>query len=181
MSKQVVPIMSKDDERFMAYTGVMQWAHAVVMQFPRVVASKKEIGRSADFALSIYASNSEDHFFVIAANKLQEYQAWARSFGLFEGVDFSEIDSFPRQDVKDLRNMREHIVDYFSGGGREKQRWHVETPEFRADASCLVGTLLGGRLDYVAFAGAAERLLAQLKSVPIPYPPETRPGLPQGY
>lgn len=181
MAKQVVPIMSKDNERFMAYAGVMQWAHAVVMQYPRVVASKSEIGNSADFAPSIYASNSEDHFFVIAANKLQEYQTWARSFGLFEGVDFSEIDGFPRQDVRDLRNMREHIVDYLSGEGWEKQRWYIETPDFGADASSLVGTLLGGRLDYVAFAGAATRLLAQLKSVPIPYPPDTRPGVPQGY
>lgn len=67
--------------------------------------------------------------------------------------------------------MREHIVDYFWGAGNARDRWMVETPEYKADASSVVGTIIGGRLDWIAFGVAAERLLPQLLAEPIPYPP----------
>ena len=75
------------------------------------------------------------------------------------------------QGIRDLRNMREHIVDYFWGAGNARDRWMVETPEYKADASSVVGTIIGGRLDWIAFGVAAERLLPQLLAEPIPYPP----------
>jgi hypothetical protein len=49
----------------------------------------------------------------------------------------------------------------------------VETPEFKADASTLVGNIIGGRLDYKAFAEAARRLLPQLLKEPNPKPRNT--------
>jgi hypothetical protein len=63
--------------------------------------------------------------------------------------------------------MREHVVDYFKGEGLEKDRW---TPEFSADASSVVGNMIGGRLDWVKFSDAAKRLLPALLKEPIPYP-----------
>ena len=81
---------------------------------------------------------------------------------------FSEIDKFDTQDTRDLRNMREHVVDYFQGRGNNQDRWWVETPEFKADASTMVGNIIGGRLDYKAFAEAARRLLPQLLKEPVP-------------
>lgn len=66
--------------------------------------------------------------------------------------------------------MREHVVDYFKGDGIVKERWVFETPEYSADASSRVGNMLGGRLDYIKFSEAAERLLPQLLKEPIPYP-----------
>jgi hypothetical protein len=71
--------------------------------------------------------------------------------------------------IRDLRNMREHIVDYFTGAGNARNRWVVETPEYKADASSVVGTMIGGRLDWIALGGAAERLLPQLLAERIPY------------
>jgi hypothetical protein len=97
-----------------------------------------------------------------------EYRDWAASFGLFAMVDFSEIDKFSKGDIRDLRNMREHIVEYFRGEGRAPDRWTVETPEYKADASSVNGTMLGGRLDWAAFADAASRLLPALLAEPIP-------------
>jgi hypothetical protein len=95
-------------------------------------------------------------------------------------VDFSEIDAFSGQDIiRDLRNMREHVVDYFQGHGRASQRWFAETPHFRADASSVVGTMIGGRLDWIKFAAAAERLLPKLLAEPIPYSPMHSQRLPQ--
>jgi len=91
------------------------------------------------------------------------------TFGLCSNVTFSEIDNFSSNDIRDLRNMREHVVEYFQGVGRNKDRWMVETPEYRADASGMVGTKIGGRLDWKAFSEAAARLLPQLLKEPIPY------------
>jgi hypothetical protein len=56
-------------------------------------------------------------------------------------------------------------------GNLAKDRWRVETPEFSADASACVGTVIGGRLDWKLFAQACERLLPLLLSEPIPFPP----------
>jgi len=67
--------------------------------------------------------------------------------------------------------MREHVVDYFKGEGLASDRWVVETPEYKADASTYNGTMIGGRLDWGKFAAAAERLLPKLLAQPIPYPP----------
>jgi hypothetical protein len=175
---KTAPIMSKDEECFMAFTGLIQWTQGVVFQSKRVIAASEQLAKCASnpepLPEAIYASHSEEHYFVIAAYKVIEYRQWVRSLGLCNGADFSEIDSFSRQDLKDLRNMREHIVEYFQGKGNEKTRWYIETPEYRADASCTVGTMIGGRLDYVRFTGAAERLLSKLLKQPIPYPSHSR-------
>jgi len=72
--------------------------------------------------------------------------------------------------IRDLRNMREHVVDYSKGEGLEKDRWMIDTPEFSADASSVVGNMIGGRLDWVKFSDAAKRLLPALLKEPIPYP-----------
>ena len=126
--------------------------------------------------LARYGFHTECNYFAIAANKLLEFKEWALSLGLCATVDFSEVDAFSRQDIKDLRNMREHVLDYFRGGGHFAGRWIVETPEYKADASSFVGTLIGGRLDWSAFGEAAQRLLLKLLSEPVPYPP--RPSMP---
>jgi hypothetical protein len=83
---------------------------------------------------------------------------WVRTFGLCSSVDFGEVDQFSEQDIKDLRDMREHAVDYLRGVGREPDRWIV----------------IGRRLDWVAFGAAAERLLQRLLAEPIPYPPDPK-------
>lgn len=66
--------------------------------------------------------------------------------------------------------MREHVVEYFQGKGHYKDRWVFDHPEYAADASSCVGTMIGGRLDYSKFAVEAVRLLPELLRQPIPYP-----------
>ena len=107
---------------------------------------------------------------IIAANKVFEHREWAVSFGLYANVDFSELDQFSESDIRDLRNMREHVIDYFQGRGRDKDRWQVETSEFKADASSVINTMIGGRLDWARFTAVAEKLLPVLLAEPIPYP-----------
>ncbi len=114
------------------------------------------------------AVHSECHFLAIAAHKLFEYRDWAVSFGLCPSIDFGYLDQVSAQDT---RNLREHVVNYFKGEGDYPARWVFETPEYKADASSVVGTMIGGRLDWIKFAAAAERLLPKLLAEPIPYPP----------
>jgi hypothetical protein len=167
-----IPIMSPEKERFMAFEGLVQWTHAVVVQAARVSETLQH-RLSLDLTerrLALGRRHTECNYFAIAANKPLEFKEWTLSFGLCTGVNFSEIDAFPPRDIKDLRNMREHVVDYFKGDGLVKKRWTIETPEYKADASAFIGALIGGRLDWSAFGAAAQRLLPRLLAEPIPFP-----------
>ena len=62
--------------------------------------------------------------------------------------------------------MREHIVDYFKGDGIRPDDWIVEG----VDASSIMGTRIGNRLDWIEFGAAAGRVLPQLLAEPIPFP-----------
>jgi hypothetical protein len=178
-----IPTMTPDEERFLAFEGLVQWTQAVVAQSARaseatdhVRSTQQQTEDRQQRRQALHALHSECHFFAIAANKLLEYRDWVRTFGLCSSVDFGEVDRFSEQDIRDLRNMREHVFDYFTGGGNAKDRWVVQTPQYRADASSVVGTLIGGRLDWVAFGAAAERLLPQLLAEPVPYPTRYLPS-----
>ena len=47
---------------------------------------------------------------------------------LCASVDFGEINQLSKKDIKDLRDMREHIVDYFKGEGWVPARWYLRPP-----------------------------------------------------
>jgi hypothetical protein len=125
--KTKTPIMPPDQERFMAFEGLIQWTQAVVTQSARV--SEADAHLSSSHALNpstpqrrlraqqqrrqaIHAFHSECHFFAIAAYKVLEYRDWVLTFGFCASVDFGEVNQFSEQDIRDLRNMREHVVDY---------------------------------------------------------------------
>jgi hypothetical protein len=154
-TKTPIPIMTPDEERFMAFEGLIQWTQAVVTQSARVSAARERqsaLGMTStpvQRRQAIHAFHAECHFFAVAAHKLLEFRDWVLTFGLCASVDFAEIDSFSAQDIRDLRNMWEHVVDYFRGAGNSHNRWIVETPEYKADASSVIGTIIGGRLDWI--------------------------------
>jgi hypothetical protein len=170
--REKIPIMSPADEKFMAFEGLVQWTAAVIAQADRLrnaQISKRGIS-SRERRAAIHDLHCQVHYFVIAAWKLLEHRKWIKAFKLCKNVDFSEIDAFSKNDIRDLRNMREHVVDYFQGIGKVKDRWLKETPSYKADASSMAGTMIGGRLDWKAFSAAAAKLLPQLLNEPIPYP-----------
>jgi hypothetical protein len=145
----------------------------VEMLFAHANAGKLMIGISSERRAAVHAFHCQAHYFVTAAWKVLEHRKWVAALNLCKNVDFSEIDGFPEDDIRDLRNMREHVVEYFQGVGINKDRWWKETPEYKADASSMVGTMIGGRLDWKAFSAAAAKLLPQLNE-PIPFPPTDR-------
>lgn len=156
----------------MAFEGLVQWTAATIEQGKRVaeVTSRMVAGSPQGPRLLAAQLRSEHHYFSISANKLLEHRDWTLQLGLCSNVDFTMLDQFSVRDIRDLRNMREHVVDYFTGLGRDKRRWEIETPEFKADASSSVGTLIGGRLDWKLFAVAADKLLPALLAENVPYP-----------
>jgi hypothetical protein len=179
MAKTAIPIMSTDQEKFLAFEGLVQWAFDVVEQSRQISkAIEQQRAHSSppirqdpvETRRDFHALHSACHHFVIAAHKLLEHRDWVITHGLCIGVDFSEIDQFSKDAIRDLRNMREHVKDYFQGLGNAPGRWVIETPQFRADASSLVGPMIGGRLDWIKFASATERLIPILLALPIPYP-----------
>jgi hypothetical protein len=169
------PILSPESEQFMALQGLIQWTSAAIAQAARI-ADAQNLMRATpeERQAAIHALHSEADFFVTAASRLLAYRRWVGALGLRKSVDFSEIDQFDTDNTRDLRNMREHVVNYFQGGGNNQDRWMIETPEYKADASTMVGTKIGGRLDWRAFSDAAERLRPQLLKEPMPRPTPDR-------
>jgi len=174
--------ISAEAERFMIFEGVVQWTQAIVIQSERTSAaqaaqlSPKIVRSQHARRLATLNFHAECHHFATAADMFLEFRTRAKQLGLFATVDFSEIDSFPWSDHTDVRNMRTHITEYFRGKGKDRERWMYQTPDFKADASAVIGTLIGGRLDWIALRAAAERLLPRLLREPIPFP--TRPNMP---
>ena len=162
-----MPGPAADEQKFLAYCGVLQWAQGVIEQ-ARLVTDADRRQNANDFGLPFVLSFHAacDHY-VSAAEKFLAYREWAVELGLFANVNFSCLDRFPRQAVRDLRNMREHAVEYYRGETRA-QRWFVETPEFRADALARHENMIGSRLDFVAFTLAVESLLPSLRAQPHP-------------
>jgi len=112
----------------MAFEGLVQWTQAVVAQSARVSAARE---RQSSLGMTSappqrrqarHAFHSECHFFAIAAHKLLEYREWVPTFGVCASVDFSEIAQFSAQDIRDLRNVREHVLAYFRGAGNAHDR-----------------------------------------------------------
>lgn len=178
--KQREPIMSPEDERYVAFEGLVQWTRAVIAQSERVATAKNKLRWSSEVRTNSYirretvhSAHYEDHFFVIAVCKLIEHREWVEQLGLCATIDFSEIDGFleggklNKSKVKDLRNMREHIVDYQKGDGIAQDRWVEEIPGHKVDAGTFVGNNIGGRLDCIQFTEAAKRLLPQLLAEPM--------------
>jgi hypothetical protein len=160
--------MSRHEEQFLALDGLVQWTSAAITQADRLANATIVPDTRETYRLTLAALRTEADLFVAAAWKVLEFRRWISALSLCPSVDFSEIDKFDTRDTRDLRDMREHVVDYFQGRGINQDRWWVETPEYKADASTFVDGFIGGRLDYKAFAEAARRLLPQLLKEPVP-------------
>jgi hypothetical protein len=166
----VGPTMRPGAAEFMALEGLIQWTESVIAQAERLRSRMMPpFGAPPDARrAAMHALHYEADFFVTAASRLLAYRKWIGDLGLCSSIDFSEIDKFNNRDTRDLRNMREHGVEYFQGAGDNQARWMKETPVYAADASSMINSMIGGRLDFEAFAHAAATLLPALLKEPIP-------------
>src|SRR5262249_32747355 len=95
--------------------GLVQWTSAVITQAERLANATISISTPEALQLTTAALWTETDLFIAATWKVLEFRKWVSALGLRPSIDFSEIDKFDTQATRDLRNMREHVVDYFQG------------------------------------------------------------------
>lgn len=166
--------MNIEEQKFMAIHGIHTWAKGALVQVERIDAARQTMlsnfDRHDERADAIQSFQRERHLFLIAAHKTIEYADWIVSLNFLDSSIFSEIFSF-RNDVKDLRDMNEHVREYFLGIGHRPEQWVHSDSEGSADASSTVNSKIGGRLDWNDFANATKRLIASIP--PHYYPQQT--------
>lgn len=164
-----------NDQKFMAFEGLMTWAKAVVLQATRLSAAQEEMVRQmyAFFdALKAGQAHTKDNpqrdlghvfyaerlFFCIAAAKFFEYRKWIVDLRVLDPQIFAEIDKF-EVDAKAMRNLNEHATEYFKGPGQRRKDWDANIANFNADPTGTHDTLIGGRLDWVKLGAAMATLI----------------------
>ena len=120
---------------------------------------------------------TERQLFCNAAQKLLEHRRWVQGLGFLDGALFRELDKFAH-DINVMRDMNEHVIEYFRGKGQRPQDWVHESEGGTADASSTVDTKIGGRLDWVELGAAAQRLLATISPMG-PFFPHTEAPAPE--
>jgi hypothetical protein len=165
----------------MAFEGLLGWAEGVIAQASSLSSAQATItkplqeeartgewGNHAEVLRQVRANkhtfDCQRHYFVLAANKLVEYRRWAGRLGLVDNSVFSEFDRYERA-ISELRDMNEHIIDYFRGKGKRQDRWVHSDDAGTADASATASSRIGGRLDWVALGAVVSRLLEKLYEV----------------
>jgi hypothetical protein len=163
----------------LAFEGLLGWTAAVETQSQRVTAAQVNLLAAMDrrsaarkpqemsklmsqYRLAFSSFETERQLFCNAAHKLLEHRIWVKQLGFIDEALFDDLDKFT-DDIKVMRDMNEHAIEYFKGKGKRPQDWiYVEPGQLQADASSTFGTKIGGRLDWVELGGVAERLLAKL-------------------
>ena len=169
----------------MAFFGLVQWTQAVVTQSARASEARDRLAsrlldpmdtpnqRTQAAQRRFQATGAlytECHFFAIAALKLLEYRDWVLTFGLCASVDFSEVDQFSARDIRDLRDIGEHISRILQGNGETSRPMdkgdarapsrgpcRYRNPDRRAvGLGCIWGR---GRAALTAIAGGASPIL----------------------
>ena len=108
----------------------------------------------------------EEHLFAVSVSKAIDWLKEVRKFRKDLVVD---IDSFLQElpEAKDLRNMREHDIDYFKGKGKAQDRFVKNMPDATIDGSASYsdnnGYFIGGRLNVQHAIDAAQKLYPKVE------------------
>lgn len=165
--------MEVEEQKFMALEGIQTWAKATIEQVARIeAANKAQFPELADADLPQFLANearfdagrqfrAERLLFLIAAHKLIEHIEWAKKLSFLDNSIFSEVDALSSE-IKTMRDLNEHAVEYFIGRGRFPEKWEHITEEAFADASSTINDRIGNRLSWNEVAAAAKALLSKL-------------------
>lgn len=156
--------LSDDAKKFMAHQGLMQWLRACISQRGSIQTAVNNLHAVGGHSDNVSDTQTQCHYFAVSAAHVLHYADWTRKLGILKDVKFDELKTFDWRAIIDLRNMREHQIDYFDGRGKDRERWFIETPEYASDASSLTDSVIGGRLDYEVFADSCQTLLVKVKA-----------------
>lgn len=146
----------------MAFEGIRSWAQATITQVERIEAARREAFSADEQKFKgMRKFQTERHLFLVAANKLTENIAWAKKLDFLEPSLFLEFEEL-KKDIKDMRDLNEHAIEYFLGQGRCKEKWIKEDETAIADASSTIDDRIGNRLSWNAVSTAAIKLLDRL-------------------
>jgi hypothetical protein len=114
-----------------------------------------------------------EHFLLISISKALE---WGKKLGQSVPTKRPIIAALSAKlpKVKELRNMREHDLEYFEGRGREQAKFNDKSElngirvVVDASSTCVFGSkyLIGGRLDVKVVVNSAREALDQLNMKP---------------
>lgn len=155
--------MNIEDQKFMAFEGIRSWAKAIIVQVERISSAQKNLANiNSDIRLSANRQfRTEKHLFLIAANKLMQHIDWAKKLNFLDQDLFSEFENL-RKDIKEMRDLSEHSIEYFIDEGRFKEKWVKADEASSVDASSTVDDRVGNRLSWNAASKAAATLLTKL-------------------
>ena len=88
---------------------------------------------------------SSQLFFLIAANQAVDFGKWAVKTGAITADVISELLTVA-DDINELRNMNEHVLEYFQDKGRFQHEFIYATDQAIADASSTIEDRIGNRL-----------------------------------
>ena len=108
----------------------------------------------------------EEHFFVNSVSKAIDWLKEVKKFRKDLSINIDEfIHNFP--EARDLRNMREHDVDYFKGDGKVQDRFVKKLSDVTVDGSASFSDnkdyLVGGRLNVQQAIDAAQKLYPKIE------------------
>jgi hypothetical protein len=169
--------MTLDEQKFMAFEGLLGWTAAVLAQAKRVSAARDkllgELRQTSDLRLNPEVISrrlaqqffqTERQLFCNAANQLLQHRQWVKRLGFLDDTFFDELDKFA-DDIDVMRDMNEHAIEYFEGKGKRPHDWVYQGEGATSDASSTVETKIGGRLDWVELGSAAQRLLVKISQM----------------
>ncbi|MEC4813630.1 MAG: hypothetical protein SAK29_10230 [Scytonema sp. PMC 1069.18] len=167
-------------EKWFIAAASKQWLKAVVKQGERLLETHRNMNSLIFSSTTSHLEELrdlqewirvEEHFFAIAIGKAL---AWLDELGKIEPLCQQHIDDFLKKipHAKDIRNMREHDVEYLQGKGRKQKNFTLDFNLYdgkasgSADASSTIvfnnDYLIGGRLNVaetIAFADEFYELL----------------------
>ena len=138
-----------DEDFILARQKVEIWSKGVLEQISRIRSECLNIDKSTDrvekWDFNVLRIN-DDHFLKIAINNAM---IWLQEFNKYIGETnnlYNELSKI--QEIKDLRNMAEHEIEYYEGTGRKQGEYiNKETNLSASETGILEGEyLIGGRL-----------------------------------
>lgn len=158
--------MNIEERKFMALEGLHTWGEGVIEQAGRLNDLQSRLG-SSNFIEVRRSFQRERQFFLTASRQLLAHVHWAERLSFLDNEVFSEFKSF-ENNIKSLRDINEHVIEYFEGAGKRRENWMTENELGHADASATVNQRIGGRLDWNELAGVTRRLLPKLLPIYVP-------------
>ena len=162
-------------DKFFLLSNVELWLMGVIHQGNRLLSidiGTLTHGQTDHSFEAIFEMNSirliEEYFFIISVNKALEWLKESKKYvkGMKEIADKFE-NEIPY--IKEVRNMREHEIEYFKGKGRKQKNFVRSVDGSRAIVSDATSTivnedeyLIGGRLNVQKAISVAKEIYPEV-------------------